>query len=318
MTQFLTTIIPPGADDKNGGYVKVDFVSPKGPKVDPLKVPLQPNTEKLANLDITLHNSFTKAFKMPAEYNGWFSKCFGYEVVLAYLGENLRGVLFEDLKPSKGNIVLNTRKSEPYGITFADCAPYLVVSKTSLGDVSARLPDGQEMDITKFRPNIVLEGAIEPWEEDYWGKLEIKGAELDLPHNCVRCRSINVDYTTGEQAPGDAGEVLKKLQKDRRVDKGAKWSPVFGRYSYWNPKHTARVLKAGDEVLVTKFNSERTTWSKCYVKLYMIKFLPNRYRLAWIIIVFISDLLSKCWSFERMGIKRTIYNKSKEHGHSPI
>lgn len=66
----------------------------------------------------------------------------------------------------------NQTESEEY-ITFADMAPYLVVTEESLHDVSARLAEGVEMDITKFRPNIVLSGSTEPWEEDFWGGLKI-------------------------------------------------------------------------------------------------------------------------------------------------
>jgi uncharacterized protein YcbX len=289
MTQFLTNIILPDTDNKVQGSIRVDYVSPKGPKVNALDIPLQPSTQDLETVEVTMHRSSTKTFKMPASYNDWFSKCFGYEVVLAYLGPNRRDVLFEDLKPKNNTSILSKiagnllTESEPYNITFADCAPYLIVSKTSLADVSARLPEGEEMDITKFRPNIVVVGAKSPWEEDYWGGLHINGADLRLAHNCVRCKSINVDYQTGEQAAGEAGEMLKKLQKDRRVDKGSKWSPVFGRYSYWDPKCGARTIKVGDDVAVTKFNRERTTWSKCFLRFEFCRYCANGPRLERII-----------------------------------
>ncbi|KAF2747147.1 hypothetical protein M011DRAFT_64363 [Sporormia fimetaria CBS 119925] len=251
MTQFLTSIEQPTVNEKKKPSLKVDFVSPKGPKVDPLIIPLEPDTTNLETLDVTMHRSSTSAFKMPTEYNAWFSKCFGYEVVLAYLGPNRRDVLFEDLKSSL----------DEHQITFSDCAPYMVASKTSLSDVSSRFSDGKEMDMTKFRPNIVVEGAQEPWQEDFWAELNINGVNVPLAHNCVRCRSINVDYATGEQAPGEEGEVLKKLQKDRRVDPGMKWSPVFGRYGYWKKNQGPKPFSVGDEVFVTKVNKERTTWT---------------------------------------------------------
>lgn len=270
MTQFLTNITYPDASNKQQGIITVTYVSPKGPKVPSLDIPLKPPTEDLETLDVTMHNSSTSAYKMPASYNEWFTKCFGYEVVLAYLGPNRRDVLFEDLQPKSNSSLLAKvsgnlfTKKEPYTITFADCAPYLLVSKTSLKACTSRLPSGQEMDITKFRPNIVVVGAASPWEEDYWGSVRINGAEIRLPHNCVRCRSINVDYATGEQAEGEVGEMLKLLQKDRRVDKGNKWSPVFGRYAYWDVGAGERVLGVGDDVQVTRVNGERTVFSKYF------------------------------------------------------
>lgn len=60
--------------------------------------------------------------------------------------------------------------------------------------------------------------------------------------------------------------MLKKLQSDRRVDKGAKWSPVFGRYGFWmgKGKEKEAVWSVGDKVKVTKVNTERTVWSKLF------------------------------------------------------
>lgn len=153
------------------------------------------------------------------------------------------------------------------GITFADMAPYLVVTEESLKDVSARLAEGVEMDVTKFRPNIVLSGSAEPWEEDFWGGLKIiakddhdgdvsddnvgddndededenknenvqrnnRIVELALTSNCARCQSINVDFETGKYGTGETGSVLKQLMRDRRVEKSMKYNPVFGRYAF--------------------------------------------------------------------------------------
>ena len=87
--------------------------------------------------------------------------------------------------------------------------------------------------------------------------------------NCVRCTSLNVDYTLGKPAEGEEGTMLKKLMRDRRVDAGSKWSPVFGRYGCLVPPeedngegsggYYVRV-SVGDEVQVTRRNAERTVW----------------------------------------------------------
>jgi uncharacterized protein YcbX len=259
MTQFLTTMVP--GSTKGKGSVVVDYC-PRGTKVNSITIPLQPLTSDLEPLEVTMHGSPTRAYKMPTEYSAWFSQNFGFDVVFAYLGDYRRDVLFADLKPKASSIFSSLKSQSSHKITFADCAPYLIVSSTSLTDVSARLPKGQEMDISKFRPNIVVSGAAKPWEEDYWGKLNINGAELTCAHNCIRCKSVNIDYATGAPGTGESGQVLKKLQKDRRVDEGSKWSPVFGRYSYWRSGAKEKVLSVGDEVLVTEVNGERTKWSK--------------------------------------------------------
>ena len=119
------------------------------------------------------------------------------------------------------------------------------------------------MEMYKFRPNIVVDGhAEDAWAEDFWAELRI-GAEntLQLTGNCVRCVSLNVDYKTGKPAEGEEGNVLKRLMKDRRVDVGSKWSPVFGRYAFLGGRHSKGIVIAvGDGVEVTRRNAERTVW----------------------------------------------------------
>lgn len=152
---------------------------------------------------------------------------------------------------------------EDYEITFQDAATYMVTSETSLREVHGRMPDGEQADMTKFRPNIVIAGAEQPWEEDFWGELtfstEQGNARLLLNHNCVRCTSLNVDYKTGKTGTN----VLKLLQKDRRVDEAQKYSPVFGRYGWLvrgqEGEGAGFEIKVGDKVEVTQTNETRTS-----------------------------------------------------------
>ncbi|OGE54639.1 hypothetical protein PENARI_c005G00080 [Penicillium arizonense] len=331
MALFHTDIEYPQTENDSGKVIVTYHPPPSEFGPEPrerkrLEIPLQPNTKTLNPLTVTMHQSPTTGYSMGAEYNDWFSACFGYPVILAYLGPNSREVL-GTLAPAKANknsalrgiwnIVTNKttdKKREWFlpvlvvafvaniliqaysfirqgktpqtassllpallapvalvlyymlhaqpedRITFADCAPYLVISETSVDNVSARLPDGTEMDRTKFRPNIVVSGAENAFEEDFWSVLTL-GSEktrLLLTGNCVRCQSLNVDYTTGKMGTDESGTVLKKLMKDRRVDKGAKFSPVFGRYSFLETRGSGTNLKVGDEVVVAERGKKRT------------------------------------------------------------
>ncbi|KAJ4399155.1 hypothetical protein N0V85_006105 [Neurospora sp. IMI 360204] len=194
-------------------------------------------------------------------------------------------------------------------ITFTDVAPLLITSESSLSNLSARLAPCPESTSTesaestppqvpmyKLRPNLVLDGeGEEAWAEDYWGELVITSTssasptnnnnsnrnrktktKLHLTGNCARCTSLNVDYDTGKPAKGEMGTVLKKLMKDRRVDPGMKWSPVFGRYAFvggtcvdksgeekeegkGREEEEREVwISVDDEVQVTRRNEERT------------------------------------------------------------
>ena len=276
MTQFHTAVRYPTADAP--GAIEVTHA----PTQRALTVPLTPDTAALAPTHVDMHGSATPAFDMGDACGAWFSARFGFAVRLLYIGGHSRAVLFPSAAGSAGSdgswlSGLTTTVSsllggavappEPERIAFHDCAPYLVVTQRSCDAVSAWLPDGEDMDITKFRPNVVLDGGgCDPaWDEDFWGEVAIcgdGGAVLVVPllQNCIRCQSLNIDFATGKPGTGKAGEVLKMLQKTRRVDKGKKYHAVFGRYGYL--KGEAGTVSIGDEVRVTKRNEERTAFGE--------------------------------------------------------
>lgn len=296
MTLFLTSLeTEDGPDFVQPSKIVVTYTPPRSTcqeepsrkdAKDHISIPLQPATQSLEKIQIDMHHSPTPAYNMGAYYNDWFSAHLGHEVILAFVGSNSRAVL--------GNLSPNAVRANPTPqpatsslfntlswiipsfkpapvededdsrIAFQDCAHFLVVTTESLADVSARLPAGQTMDVTKFRPNIVLSGAEGgAWAEDYWGELAIvDDVVVQLTANCVRCQSINIDYATGAPGTDESGTVLKKLQKDRRVDAGFKYSPCFGRYGFRRKDDVGKLVSVGMEVAVTKVNEERTKFGK--------------------------------------------------------
>lgn len=276
---FFQSIDIPEDDDAFKGTITITF-KPPGSEGRPrtLQIPLMPKTDDLEEIEtINLHLSPTKAYKMDQRYCNWFSECFGFEVILAHLGPHLRKVLMSTSGNrwqtrsngwltsfiTKASDIIAGIPYHPNEITFADVAPYLVVSEKSMEGVHRHLPVGESMDIRKFRPNIIVNGATDIWEEDYWGELTIGGkTRIECEHNCARCKSINIDYATGKPGLGETGMMLKKLNSDRRVDPGTKWSPVFGRYCFLHPDSDAQVIKVGDEVEVSRWNEERTRFGE--------------------------------------------------------
>ncbi|KAI0111338.1 MOSC N-terminal beta barrel domain-containing protein [Daldinia grandis] len=304
------------------GHVVVTYRVPEHPLVVPpppeqhtaLRVPLNPAIAGLDTVDVKLFSSSTATYRMGDAYDAWFSACLGYRAILVYIGDNRRSVLAHAPQPEQpqtqswlshltsfvpyyGQQQQPPPKEDASGLAFNEAAPFLLTSKASLRNVSARLPSGQEMDMIKFRPNIVVDevweessgsedsgdGADAPstlaaWDEDFWAELLVGSTQrLALTANCARCVSINVDYAAGRPASGELGAVLKKLMKDRRVDAGNKWSPIFGRYAFLLPpansvsssgssgRSEGQELEAevavGDEVKVTRRISERDTWA---------------------------------------------------------
>ena len=277
----------PRSDDPSTAILIITFKSPEKDEKTRLEIPLLPQTSNLEIVDVNLHGSSTKAYNMGEPYNSWFSSCFGWEVMLVYLGPSLRPILGnlspnavdKSFAPNKSWLssitdqipsLTKAKSEDKEGITFADVAPYLIVTEESLHDVSSRLSEGKEMDITKFRPNIVLSGSPTAYDEDYWGgivitantKFEQRGRlniEMVLTQNCARCKSLNVDYSTGKPGIDETGTILKTLMKDRRVDKGTKYSPIFGRYGFLKSMvQPTKEITVGDEVIVSKRNQERT------------------------------------------------------------
>lgn len=253
-------------------------VAEKEPPTSEIEILLTPSTfTNLKTVDVNMHQSPTTAFDMGDKYNDWFSKHFGFKVILAYYGGNTRQVLgnlpgkpaseLPKPKTSMSRILSRVPVIGPMldpddeVIAFNDCAPYLVITEKSTEDVTARLPDDVEMDITKFRANIVLRGSPTAFDEDFWGELLLgDNARIILTANCGRCVSLNVDYETGKVGTGRAGGVLKLLAKDRRVDLGMKYSPIFGRYGFLSKPSEGKTLNVGDEVVVSRRIEERTVF----------------------------------------------------------
>ena len=272
--------------DSEKGIMTITFNPIDNSESKSIEIPLEPDTSSLELIDIEMHKSPTQAYKMEDKYSEWLSSCFGYDCVLAYIGEKRRQVRCSALgyktgigeqsnsnnangwlssissvaSKATGMIVGDTKPTE---IRFSDVAPFLFVSSKSMDDVHNRLPEGQKFDITKFRPNVIVSGADKPWDEDYWGELTIGGeTKIICAHNCGRCRSINIDYDTGAQGTGEAGKMLKMLNSNRRVDKGTKWSPIFGRYSWLEPASEGNEIAVGDNVDASKVNQDHTAFGE--------------------------------------------------------
>ena len=139
-----------------------------------------------------MHSSPVMGYDMGGKYDAWFSERIGYQVQLLYVGGNSRKVLgnmppnvagqqraMQDANggiPASsswlGNItstatsllstVMGSDQHEgiDQGIAFADVAPYLVISTKSYENANRRINSaGEQLDISKFRPNIIVDGA---------------------------------------------------------------------------------------------------------------------------------------------------------------
>ncbi|PMD25933.1 MOSC domain-containing protein [Hyaloscypha hepaticicola] len=231
-----------------------------------MEIPFTPDIEPLEKITIGIHaHPAYPAYRMPDEINTWFSSHFGHPVILAYLGDSL-GIKLSDSQAAESWISTISPlipNSDTAAINFSDGAPILLVSESSLDDLHPRLGEEKAV-LEKFRPNVVVDGEGKmAWDEDFWGEVKIgkMGLTIVLTGNCARCTSINVDLDKGRMAEGESGKLLKKMMKDRRVDPGNKWEPVFGRYGF--PIHGGEI-RVGDEVVVSRRNAVHTVYSESF------------------------------------------------------
>ncbi|KAJ6780845.1 hypothetical protein PWT90_00532 [Aphanocladium album] len=248
-----------------------------------LEFPVEPETDGLERAEINLHQSVVSAYRVGPKYDDWFTACFGFPCTLIYIGQERRPVLgtFSPRNPkpdeptpqkgwlsslssyvtaaSGGGAGQEEEEEEPDWLTFSDCAPLLVTTEASLRAVRARVAGG-ELEMPKFRPNIVVDGGGE-WDEDFWAALSLNGRPaLLLTKLCNRCTSLNIDYETGRYGAGEQGRILKLLMKDRRVDEGYKYAPVFGRYGFLDDGVAGLRISVGDDMAVTRRTEERPRW----------------------------------------------------------
>lgn len=124
-------------------------------------------------------------------------------------------------------------------VSFADGFPYLLVTEESLGDLAARY--GAQLDVRRFRPNIVVAGVGEPFAEDAWDEFAVGAHRFYNALPCARCGVITHDPDTGEVDRG----VQRALSSFRRAPGG---KLMFGINLCWEGGEGG--LRIGDALTV--------------------------------------------------------------------
>ncbi|KAH7338871.1 MOSC N-terminal beta barrel domain-containing protein [Rhizoctonia solani] len=151
------------------------------------------------------------------------------------------------------------------GYRFQDEFPLLIATTESLAAVQEKVRlsaagaegwkvggitsqwENDELVIERFRPNIVLSGSPAPFDEDYWGDIQIgeessRSLVLSLVGRCGRCLLPNTNPTTGVR---DKAVPFKVISKFRKVE--PKKTPCFGVTAV---VQSSGILKVGDSVKV--------------------------------------------------------------------
>jgi uncharacterized protein len=123
---------------------------------------------------------------------------------------------------------------------YADSSAVHLLSVATLDELNRRL--AQPVPMSRFRPNIVIDGAVVPHLEDRFRQVGIGNTELGFTKLAIRCAVTMVDQRHGLKA---GPEPLRTLATYRRAAEGG---VAFGvKFSVLRPGK----LTLGDEVDVT-------------------------------------------------------------------
>lgn len=157
------------------------------------------------------------------------------EALSRYCGQAFRFVFMPDDSFRQVDVA---RVSDRRRVSFADGFPFLITNSSSLDDLNYRLE--QPVEMRRFRPNIVLDGA-QAWSEDDWRALDIGGIRFSVVKPCSRCVMTTVDPDAGTKDPGV--QPLRTLTGFRKTEEGV----IFGM----NAIHeSAGMVRVGDTVSI--------------------------------------------------------------------
>jgi uncharacterized protein YcbX len=163
-----------------------------------------------------------------ADDGGWFERFLDRPARLVWLGD-------PTVRPIEEFALDGDR------VSFADGYPLLLTNSASLAALGDWLVEAgdEPVPMTRFRPNVVIDGAG-PWDEDDWlgGRLLIGGTAFRAAKSCARCVVTTIDQETGEKGR----QPLRALGRYRRDGDGL----LFGINLI---PDTHGVIRVGDEFL---------------------------------------------------------------------
>ena len=155
-----------------------------------------------------------------------------------FLGQACRLVYMPD---NTTRLTSMTRGEPRRNLSFADAAPLLLTSETSLEDLNTRLQKAGSAAIPmdRFRANIVIRGAALA-ADDHWSALRINNAHFRASNSCKRCKVITIDQATGEFVSRDPILTLATYRGDGK-------SVTFGQHML---VERAGMISVGDAITI--------------------------------------------------------------------
>ena len=182
----------------------------EAPAMGALRVPIDIDPDAV-RIPVSVWSHSTAAIASGSEADDWFS---AYLKVPARLVRWDPGQRRASPKEWTGGIAAEAR--------FADAFPFLLLSEATLKDLNRRIPGGGALEMSRFRPNLVVSGC-EALAEDVLTELESATVAFRAVKPCTRCQIPNTNQETAEVGL-EPLQTLAKYRKDPRFK-----APVLGQ-----------------------------------------------------------------------------------------
>lgn len=243
------------------GRLEVSF--PKSSGCEPFSVPLNLGEEDVRHLRRVEVSLWSKK-----DIDGYICESLSGRSPSTILSEYLERPVHLVFKGPRPRVCPPTRRFPKLDAPshFQDAYPFLIISEESVAAVQREVREmvgsqgvgdewtERELEIERFRPNIVIKGAGAPFIEDIVTEMtiasekQIADHELSLAHlvsKCTRCMLPNVDTMTGVR---DNAVPFKALMKFRKgLDPARASLPCLGCNGVFTREG---VMKVGDWVHV--------------------------------------------------------------------
>ncbi|HMO18577.1 MAG TPA: MOSC domain-containing protein [Oligoflexia bacterium] len=227
-----------GTKDKPGkgemalihSFIDEQILRVQAPGMEILSIDI--NERTFETLSATLHDERIEVAEVSKKANTWFSEFLDMPCRLVVKCESF-----------SRNVNPDFDQAQNREVRFTDGFPFLLTNQRSLDDLNSRRDNPVKMN--RFRPNIVIEGASQPYIEDSWRTVKIGELSFSVVKPCSRCLIINVNQENGSR---DTDGPLKTLGSYRNISFHGKSGIRFGVNMIHNS--LSGTIRLGDEVKV--------------------------------------------------------------------
>ena len=120
-------------------------------------------------------------------------------------------------------------------LSLADAGPLLLTTTASLRQLNTWVaaeraergePASEPLSMLRFRPNVVVDGDLEPFVEDGWQRVRIGDVEYRFGEHCDRCVMTTLDPVTLAGGKEPLRTLARHRQWDHKVWFGVRLIPL--------------------------------------------------------------------------------------------